>query len=121
MKAKKSGNGNGAGRPIGVSLSTAPQDRPVGTVITLSDQHRTELSGVNSEVVNLKVQLGELAFAAEDIERRKAELFEKLRESAQRLSKMANDVVASYGIATNDPSAGMWNLNITDGKIERTA
>jgi len=121
MKAKKSGNGNGAGRPIGVSLSSAPAEHPVGTVIQMSEEQRTSLASLHDEVTRLKMQLGELTFAADDIERRRKASVEQLREKSGQMRSTADQVVQSFGIPTNDPTAGMWNVDFIGGKIERAS
>lgn len=121
MKVKKSGNGNGAGRPIGVTLSSDPKERPVGTIIKMSDEQRTALASLNDEVARLKVQLGELTFAADDIARRRTATIELLRNKAEELKATAGQVVESFGIPTNDPASGIWNVDVIGGKIERAS
>lgn len=123
MKVKKSGNGNGAGKPIGLSVpaEVPAGQRPIGTVIQINDQQKAELSAANAEVVNLKIQLGELAFAADDIERRRRLLVEQIRQSAEKLNTLAGEVALSYGIEPNNPTFGAWSVLINEGRIQRTA
>jgi len=122
MKVKKSGNGNGAGRPVGMSVpaEVLADQRPVGTVIKINDQQKAELSTINNEITNLKIQLGELAFAADDIERRRQSVVEQIRQSAEKLKALAGEVVLSYGLDPNNPASGTWSLLINEGRIQRT-
>jgi hypothetical protein len=106
--------------PIPVPVDTQ-EARDVGTVIEMSEQQKQLLQKQKSDVSVLIAQLGELDMAMEDLTVQRQALIAKIREAQGGFMKTANGVMASYGINTEDPAQGVWSLNFTDGRIQRTA
>jgi hypothetical protein len=118
MAVRKKSNGNGAGKAV---YAVHSDERPVGSTIDMTEEEKARLSAIDQELANMKLQLGELAYAREEVGRRYDEAVVKMRDAQRRLQELVATIGSSHGIDPGDRSKGMWNLNLAEGVLQRTA
>lgn len=87
--------------------------------VALTEDEKKVFSPLRSEIDRVKGRIADLTLAIQKAEQQRTALIQHWVDLDSTLVKKANEVAQSYGIDTEDPASGRWNLDFDGGVIER--